>query len=47
MEVRKLRTEEHLRTRKLWEDIFKEDTPEFLDYYYTVKTKENDMQYAE
>ena len=47
MEVRKLRTEEHLRTRKLWEDIFKEDTPEFLDYYYAVKTKENEIYVIE
>ena len=47
MEVRKLRPEEHLRTRKLWEDIFKEDTPEFLDYYYTVKTKENEIYVIE
>ena len=47
MEVRKLRPEEHLRTRKLWEKIFTEDTSEFLDYYYTVKTKENEIYVIE
>lgn len=47
MEVRKLRKEEHIRTRKLWEEIFTEDTPEFLDYYYTVKTAENEIYVIE
>jgi len=47
MEVRKLRLEEHFRTRKLWEDIFTEDTPEFLDYYYTVKAKDNEIYVIE
>lgn len=47
MEVRKLRREEHGKTRKLWEDIFTEDTPEFLDYYYSVKTAENDIYVIE
>ena len=41
MELRKLRKEEHIKTRELWEKIFDEDTPAFLDYYYTVKTVEN------
>ena len=31
---RKLEKQEHIKTRKLWEDVFKEDTKEFLDYYY-------------
>lgn len=47
MEVRKLRQEEHFRTRKLWEEIFAEDTPEFLDYYYTVKIKQNEIYVIE
>lgn len=47
MEVRKLRQEEHDRTRGLWEAIFKEDTPEFLDYYYSVKTKDNEIYVIE
>lgn len=47
MKVRKLRQEEHIRTRKLWEEIFTEDTPEFLDYYYSVKTKDNEIYVIE
>lgn len=43
MEIRKLRQEEHIRTRQLWEKIFTEDTPEFLDYYYSVKTSDNEI----
>ncbi|WP_250278950.1 GNAT family N-acetyltransferase [[Clostridium] colinum] len=29
------------KTRKIWENIFKEDTKEFLDYYYKHKTINN------
>ena len=47
MKVRKLRIEEHIKTRKLWEEIFTEDTPEFLDYYYSVKTKDNEIYVIE
>lgn len=47
MEIRKLRQEEHNRTRKLWEEIFTEDTPEFLDYYYSVKAKDNEIYVME
>lgn len=47
MKVRKLRKEEHVRTRKLWEEVFAEDTREFLDYYYTVKTAENEIYVME
>ena len=47
MEVRKLRQEEHIRTRRLWEEIFTEDTPEFLDYYYSVKTQDNEIYVVE
>lgn len=47
MEVRKLKPEEHIRTRKLWETIFREDTSEFLDYYYSVKTAENEIYVIE
>ena len=31
-------------TRALWEEIFPEDTKEFLDYYYSVKTADNRVQ---
>ena len=47
MILRKLRREEHGKTRKLWEEVFKEDTPEFLDYYYSVKTAENEIYVIE
>lgn len=47
MEVRKLKKEEHVKTRELWENIFTEDTPEFLDYYYSVKTAENEIYVIE
>lgn len=47
MLCRKLQPEEHIRTRQLWEKIFIEDTPEFLDYYYSVKTKDNEIYVIE
>lgn len=47
MTLRKLSLDEHIRTRKLWEEIFKEDTPEFLDYYYSEKTKDNEIYVIE
>lgn len=47
MRLRKLLRKEHQRTRKLWESIFTEDTPEFLDYYYSVKTEENEIYVIE
>ena len=43
MKVRKLRQEEHIKTRRLWEKIFTEDTSEFLDYYYSVKVNDNEI----
>ena len=47
MKVRKLQPEEHIRTRHLWEEIFTEDTTEFLDYYYSVKIKNNEIYVVE
>lgn len=41
MILRKLKREEHVLTRKLWEAVFQEDTKEFLDYYYFIKAREN------
>ena len=41
--IRKLEQAEHKKTRKLWEEIFCEDSKKFLDYYYSVKTKENEI----
>ncbi len=47
MILRKLAKEEHVKTRGLWEEIFKEDTKEFLDYYYTWKTTDNEIYVIE
>lgn len=47
MKPRKLQPEEHIRTRKLWEEIFTEDTQEFLDYYYSVKVRDNEIYVME
>lgn len=33
--------EEKSRSRKLWEEAFPKDSPEFLEYYYNEKTKNN------
>lgn len=45
--VRKLNKEEHILTRPLWERIFTEDSKEFLDYYYSVKARENEIYIIE
>lgn len=47
MIVRKLDPAEHGKTRKLWEQVFSEDTSEFLDYYYFIKTRENQIYVVE
>lgn len=44
---RKLEKQEHIKTRKLWEEVFKEDTIEFLDYYYSAKATENEIYVIE
>ncbi|MDD3360620.1 MAG: GNAT family N-acetyltransferase [Hespellia sp.] len=43
MELRKLEREEHNITRALWESVFAEDTEAFLDYYYQIKTRDNEV----
>ena len=43
MELRRLEEQEHQKTRKLWEEVFSDDTRAFLDYYYFIKTKENEI----
>lgn len=47
MEIRKLSAEEHAVTRELWEQIFTEDTKQFLDYYYFIKTRTNQIYVVE
>ena len=34
MRIRRLETEEHGKTRALYEEIFTEDSKAFVDYYY-------------
>ncbi len=43
MTLKKLNLEEHARTRDLWEEVFEEDTKEFLDYYYKYMTNHNQI----
>ena len=38
-----LQGEEKARSRKLWEEAFPEDSQAFRDYYYTEKTKDNEI----
>lgn len=45
--IRKLDRLEHVKTRALWEEIFSQDSKEFLDYYYSVKTAENGIYVVE
>lgn len=47
MILRKLEQGEHGRTRKLWEEVFTEDTKSFLDYYYYIKTRDNQIYVIE
>lgn len=43
MQLRKLDSSEHGLTRKLWEKVFPEDNRDFLDYYYFIKTRDNQI----
>ena len=47
MILRKLKQNEHGRTRRLWEEVFPEDTRAFLDYYYYIKTRDNQIYAVE
>lgn len=47
MKLRLLNTEEHGKTRELWEKVFPEDTKAFLDYYYFIKTRSNQIYVIE
>lgn len=47
MQLRKLEINEHGRTRTLWEKVFAEDSREFLDYYYFIKTGDNQIYVIE
>ena len=41
MQIRKLNITEHGATRPLYEEVFSEDSSSFVDYYYSIKTKDN------
>ena len=47
MILRKLDQNEHNKTRPLWEEVFTEDTKDFLDYYYYIKTRDNQIYVVE
>ena len=47
MKVRRLEQAEHGLTRPLYEEVFSEDSKRFVDYYYTEKTKDNQIYVAE
>ncbi len=47
MQIRKLIPAEHAQTRDLWEQVFDEDSKSFLDYYYFMKTKDNEIYVIE
>ena len=42
-----LRQEEKTRSRKLWEEIFVEDSQSFVDFYYAEKARRNKILVAE
>ena len=47
MEIRKLETEEKQNTKKLYEEVFSEDSKSFVDYYYEEKLKDNQIYEVE
>lgn len=47
MIVRRLEQKEHGMTRPLWEEVFSEDTKAFLDYYYYIKARDNQIYVVE
>ena len=38
-----LTNSEKINTKEIWEKIFTEDSKKFLDYYYSEKTKDNEI----
>ncbi len=47
MVIRKLERTEHDQTRFLYEEVFSQDSKAFVDYYYSEKTKDNDIYVVE
>lgn len=46
-EPRKLRQEEHIKTKSMWKEIFSDESESFLDYYYSEKIKDNEIYVIE
>ncbi len=47
MTIRKLAPEERILTRPMYEEVFPEDSQNFVDYYYTEKTADNEIYVVE
>lgn len=47
MIIRKLDLQEHGKTRFIYEEVFPSDSKSFVDYYYTEKTKDNEIYVIE
>ncbi len=47
MKIRRLLPEEKALTRSLYEEVFPEDSPGFVDYYYAEKTADNEIYAVE
>ena len=47
MKIRKLSQEEHNKVRPLYEEVFTEDSKGFVDYYFSEKTRDNDIYVVE
>ena len=43
LRLKKLEKDENRRTRPLYEEIFTEDSKDFVDYYYHCKASENEI----
>lgn len=43
MDIRKLERTEHQDSRRLYEAVFKEDSPSFVEYYYREKARDNQI----
>lgn len=47
MEIRKLELKEHPDSRRLYEEVFTGDSASFVEYYYTEKTRDNQIYAVE
>lgn len=47
MQIRKLESEEHIKTKALYKEVFAADSEGFVDYYYTERIKDNQIYVME